>query len=41
MDAIEPAMGAVPAVGEHTESILASLGYNQATINSWREGGII
>ena len=41
MDAIEPAMGAVPAVGEHTESILDSLGYNQATISGWREGGII
>lgn len=41
MDAIEPVMGAVPAVGEHTESILASLGYNQATISRWREGGII
>ena len=41
MDDIEPAMGAVPAVGEHTESILAELGYNQATISGWREGGII
>jgi itaconate CoA-transferase len=41
MDALEPAMGAVPAVGEHTETILAELGYNQATISGWREGGII
>ncbi|HKS05392.1 MAG TPA: CaiB/BaiF CoA-transferase family protein [Gemmatimonadaceae bacterium] len=41
MDDIEPAMGAVPTAGEHTETILAELGYNQATISGWREGGII
>ncbi len=41
MDAFEPVMGAVPAIGEHTETILAELGYNQATISGWREGGII
>lgn len=41
MDTFEPAMGAVPSVGEHTETILAALGYNQATISGWRARGII
>lgn len=41
MDALEPAMGAVPALGEHTEAILEKLGYNFATIAGWREAGII
>jgi itaconate CoA-transferase len=41
MDALEPAMGAVPTVGEHTETILEELGYDRETIAGWREGGVI
>jgi itaconate CoA-transferase len=41
MDAVEPAMGAVPAVGEHTEAILAELGYDRVTIAGWRKEGVI
>ena len=41
MDALEPAMGAVPTLGEHTETILGELGYDRATIAGWREAGVI
>lgn len=41
MDALEPVMGAVPALGEHTETILGELGYDRDTIAGWREGGVI
>jgi itaconate CoA-transferase len=41
IDELAPVMGAIPTTGEHTDAILASLGYNQATISGWREGGVI
>ena len=41
MDALEPTMGPVPALGEHTEAILGTLGYDHATIAGWRKAGII
>lgn len=41
MDALEPVMGAIPAVGAHTTTILQSLGYDSATIDEWRSAGII
>jgi itaconate CoA-transferase len=34
---MEPRMGPVPAVGEHSEAILAELGYNGAQIARLRE----
>jgi itaconate CoA-transferase len=36
-----PRMGPIPAVGEHTDAILAELGYDEATIASWRGAGIV
>lgn len=41
MDGLEPAMGAVPSLGEHTETILGEHGYDRATIAGWREAGVI
>lgn len=41
IDGLEPAMGAVPALGQHTDAILAGLGYDSATITGWREAGVI
>ena len=41
MDALEAAMGAVPALGEHTGTILGELGYDRATIAGWRQSGVI
>jgi len=38
---VEPAMGAVPALGEHTDAILAELGFDDATVRRWRQDGVI
>jgi crotonobetainyl-CoA:carnitine CoA-transferase CaiB-like acyl-CoA transferase len=34
-------MGAVPALGEHTDTILGELGFDIETIAGWRRGGTI
>jgi crotonobetainyl-CoA:carnitine CoA-transferase CaiB-like acyl-CoA transferase len=34
-------MGAVPALGEHTDAILGELGFGAETIAGWRRGGTI
>lgn len=41
MDDLEPEMGAVPALGEHTDKILGEQGYDRSTIARWREAGVI
>ena len=41
LDGTEPAMGAIPALGEHTDAILAELGYDGATIAGWHRTGIV
>ncbi len=41
MEGVEPVMQAIPAVGEHTRSILCELGFSSATIEDWRHAGII
>ncbi len=41
LDDIEPRMDAVPALGEHTASILAELGVEAATLEGWRARGIV
>ena len=41
IDGLEPAMGAVPALGQHTDAILGELGYDDSTIAGWREAGVI
>ena len=38
---LEPLMAAVPEVGQHTEVILAELGYGQDEIGALRNGGAI
>ena len=38
---VEPVMGAVPALGEHTDRILGDLGFDDATIEAWRREGTI
>ena len=38
---VEPAMGAVPALGQHSRSILGELAFDQATIARWAETGVI
>jgi itaconate CoA-transferase len=41
MEGVEPAMGPIPAVGEHRDSILAELGFDAETIERWKQDGMI
>jgi itaconate CoA-transferase len=41
MSGVEPLMGAIPAVGEHTDAILTEIGVTRATIDAWRDAGVI
>jgi itaconate CoA-transferase len=41
MDGVEPVMGAVPSLGEHSAAILAELGFDQRTIATWRKEKMI
>jgi itaconate CoA-transferase len=40
-DAYAPAMGNIPALGEHTEGVLAWIGYSKPEIEALRAGGLI
>jgi len=41
LGAIDPLLGAVPAVGAHTDAVLAELGYDPASIDAMRKAGTI
>ena len=41
MEGVEPVMGAIPGLGEHTTSILAELGFSSSTIEAWRREQIV
>jgi itaconate CoA-transferase len=41
LDDVEPQMGAIPALGEHTEKILTRLGYTAEEIQKLRAGAVI
>ena len=41
MDEVEPVMGDVPALGQHTGAILEELGFDRATVERWRKEGVI
>ena len=41
MDGVEPVMGAVPALGQHSRAILEEIGFDAATIDKWSGAGII
>jgi crotonobetainyl-CoA:carnitine CoA-transferase CaiB-like acyl-CoA transferase len=41
IEGIEPRMGAIPALGEHTDAVLTELGIDQQTIDVWRQKAII
>ena len=40
-DGMEIPMGPIPALGEHTETILGELGFDRGTVGEWRKAGII
>ena len=41
IDDARPRMGAVPALGQHTDAILEELGFGAETIAAWRTEGTI
>jgi crotonobetainyl-CoA:carnitine CoA-transferase CaiB-like acyl-CoA transferase len=41
MEGVEPIMGAIPALGQHTGEILAEFGFDAATIAHWKQSGVI
>ena len=41
IDGMEPRMGAVPDVGQHTGAILDELGIDRETIAAWRDRGVV
>jgi itaconate CoA-transferase len=41
IDSVEPVMGPLPALGQHTDAILSELGYQAATVAEWRALGIV
>ena len=41
IDDVAPVMGAIPALGEHTDGILTELGFDARTIAQWRSDGTI
>ncbi|HEY6350668.1 MAG TPA: CaiB/BaiF CoA-transferase family protein [Candidatus Angelobacter sp.] len=41
MENVEPVMGAVPALGQHTEVILKELGFDADTIGEWKKNKMI
>jgi crotonobetainyl-CoA:carnitine CoA-transferase CaiB-like acyl-CoA transferase len=40
MDGVEPVMGAIPALGQHSHAILEELGFDRDTITAWRKDGV-
>jgi itaconate CoA-transferase len=41
LEGVEPSMGPIPAVGQHTDGILREIGFDAATIARWRERAAI
>jgi itaconate CoA-transferase len=41
IDGVTPALGAIPALGEHTASILTELGFDGSTIATFQKNGVV
>jgi crotonobetainyl-CoA:carnitine CoA-transferase CaiB-like acyl-CoA transferase len=41
IEGVEAPMSPIPAVGEHTDSILGELGFSTGTVDEWRRAGIV
>ncbi len=41
IEGVESRMGAVPALGQHTQAILEELGFDAATVAAWKSAGVI
>ena len=40
-EGVDPSMGAIPSLGQHTDAILNELGFSQDKIDAWRKDGTI
>jgi crotonobetainyl-CoA:carnitine CoA-transferase CaiB-like acyl-CoA transferase len=34
-------MDAIPALGQHTDAVLAEFGFDEATVARWRRDGVV
>jgi crotonobetainyl-CoA:carnitine CoA-transferase CaiB-like acyl-CoA transferase len=41
MEDVEPVMGAIPGLGEHSGAILSELGFDVATVERWKLEGVV
>jgi itaconate CoA-transferase len=41
IEGVDPVMGAIPDVGQHTDQIMNEIGFDNATIAAWRQRGFI
>jgi itaconate CoA-transferase len=41
MEGVDPVMGAIPALGGHTDALLAELGFDTETVAGWRRNGVL
>ena len=41
IEGVEPIMGPVPSLGQHTDDILGELGFDASTVSGWRARGVI
>jgi itaconate CoA-transferase len=41
MEDVEPVMGPIPALGQHSGAILQELGFDAATVARWKQEGVI
>ena len=41
IEGVEPSMGPIPSLGQHTDDILAELGFDRSTVTAWRARGVI
>jgi crotonobetainyl-CoA:carnitine CoA-transferase CaiB-like acyl-CoA transferase len=41
MDGIDPVMGAIPELGQHSESILTEFGFDAAAIAQWKKDHVL
>jgi itaconate CoA-transferase len=41
IEGVDPLMGGVPALGEHTNMVLSELGFDENTVKQWRSDGVV
>jgi itaconate CoA-transferase len=41
LQGVEPAMGPIPDIGQHSEAVLEELGFERPLIAQWKQTGLI